>query len=85
MRPENLNVVTVVLANSAYRILQTELSDGSDRPSARQLTTLDHPEIGWTDLARSRRPGGPATTGRTAERAAGGALEPGPQLIEAVL
>ncbi|MCC5698377.1 thiamine pyrophosphate-dependent enzyme, partial [Klebsiella pneumoniae] len=79
--------VTVVLANSAYRILQTELSDGSDRPSARQLTTLDHPEIGWTDLARGFGvPAARATTGEELLNALQEAhSEPGPQLIEAVL
>lgn len=84
---EGLNVVTVVLANSAYRILQTELSDGSDRPSARQLTTLDHPEISWTDLARGFGvPAARATTGEELLNALQEAhSEPGPQLIEAVL
>ncbi|MHA6803377.1 acetolactate synthase large subunit [Salinifilum ghardaiensis] len=87
---EGLNVTTVVLANSRYRILETELHrHGVAEPgaSARDLTDLTGPAADWTNVARGF--GVPAvrvTTG--AELVAelrNAQLGAGPRLIEAVL
>jgi acetolactate synthase-1/2/3 large subunit len=87
---EGLDIVTVVCANRAYRILQAELGRAGiaePGPQARSLTDLTHPEIDWVSLARGL--GVPGTRVETADAfcsAFEGALaEPGPSLIEALL
>ena len=83
-------MVTVICANRSYRILQIELARAGiaePGPSARALTSLQNPKIGWVDLARGF--GVPAVRAETCDefiRALRHSLaEPGPSLIEAVL
>jgi acetolactate synthase-1/2/3 large subunit len=90
MAREGLDVVTVICANRAYRILQVELGRAGIAEPGRQalgLTDLSHPEIDWVALAR-----GLGVPGRRAQSAdafsdalARALAEPGPSLIEALL
>jgi acetolactate synthase-1/2/3 large subunit len=87
---ESLNVIAVVAANRAYRILQVELARaGIAEPGAqaRALTDLSHPALDWVSLARGMGvPGARAETAEEFVAAFRRALaEPGPHLIEAVL
>ncbi|UCE32194.1 MAG: acetolactate synthase large subunit, partial [Burkholderiales bacterium] len=53
---ERLNVITVIYANRAYRILRGELRGvgaGEPGPSARRMLDLDDPVIDWVSLARA--------------------------------
>ena len=87
---ENLNVVVVLCANRAYRILQIELARAGitePGPRALSLTSLEDPEIDWVALARGY--GVPADRvadlpafDRVLHRAL---AEPGPYLVEAIL
>ena len=87
---EQLDVVTLICANRAYRILQVELARaGNAEPGAiaRSLTDLSHPTPDWTALAKGF--GVPATRAQTAEelmRCLSAALAArGPSLIEVIL
>lgn len=87
---ESLDVVAVICANHAYRILQAELARaGIAEPgaNARTLTDLSHPELDWVSLARGLGvPGRRVDTAEALCDALARALaEPGPALIEAVL
>lgn len=56
MARENLDVVVIVFANRAYRILQGELTNvGVQNPGPRavDMLTLDRPAIDWTSMAKS--------------------------------
>ncbi|RIK96035.1 MAG: hypothetical protein DCC71_22765 [Proteobacteria bacterium] len=90
MARESLDVVVVVCANRAYRILQIEVARAGiaePGPAARALTDLSHPPLDWCALARGM--GVPAVRADDAAsfaKAFGDALaEPGPALIEALL
>ena len=86
---EGLDVTTVILSNRAYAILQGEMKNvrASAGVKARDMMTLDRPDLDWPSLAKGM--------GVDAERvtdAAGlcqalgrGLATPGPYLIEAVL
>lgn len=88
MAREGLDVVIVICANRAYRILQAELGRAgvaAPGPKAQALTSLANPDIDWVALARGF--GVPASRTDTAEgfaealrRALAAA---GPSLIEA--
>ncbi|MDH3213459.1 MAG: acetolactate synthase large subunit [Myxococcales bacterium] len=87
---EGLDVVTLLCANRAYRILQVELARAGvaePGPAARALTDLSHPAIEWTAIARGL--GVPAARVETAEallaQLDAAFREPGPRFIEAVL
>jgi acetolactate synthase-1/2/3 large subunit len=87
---EALDVVTVVLANRSYAVLNMELSRvGAEPPGPRAKAMLDltGPELDFVSLARGA--GVPATRAETAEeltdQLAVAFAEPGPRLIEAVL
>jgi acetolactate synthase-1/2/3 large subunit len=87
---EGLDIVTLLCANRAYRILQVELARAGiaePGPQARSLTQLDGPPLDWVSLAHGL--GVPATRVETAEElleALPRALaEPGPQLIEMLI
>jgi acetolactate synthase-1/2/3 large subunit len=87
---ESLDVLVVIAANRAYRILQVELARaGIAEPGAqaRALTDLSHPALDWVSLARGMGvPGSRAETAGDFVAAFRRALaEPGPHLIEAVL
>jgi acetolactate synthase-1/2/3 large subunit len=90
MAREALDVVVVLCANRAYRILQIEVARAGiaePGPAARALTDLSHPDIDWCGIARGF--GVPATRATDADAFATAfaeALEePGPALIEAML
>lgn len=90
MARESLDVVIIVCANRAYRILQIEVARAGiaePGPAARSLTDLTHPALDWCALSRGL--GVPAVRAEDAEsfaKALADALaEPGPALIEAVL
>ena len=87
---ERLDVVTVVLANRAYRILEGELrAVGATQagPSARRMLELTDPAVNWVQVAA-----GFGVEGAVAEDAetfrdlfAAALTRPGPFLIEAVI
>ena len=87
---EGLDVVTILCANRAYRILQVELARaGVAEPgrNARALTDLSEPVLDWVALAQGL--GVPATRAETADELVAqlerALAEPGPALIEAIL
>jgi len=87
---EQLDVVTVVLANQAYATLRRELRNVGVVDVGRNadaMVRLDHPSLDWVSLARGMGvPGGRATTGEEFDRLLAGALAGrGPFLIEAVI
>lgn len=90
MAREGLDVVTVVFANHAYRILNIELSrtrSGNAGPQARRLLDLSEPKLDWVSLAQGF--GVPAVRVADAEgfdKALARAIAAdGPSFIEAVL
>ena len=87
---EKLDVVTIILNNGSYAILNIELMRvGVQNPGPKALSMLDlkHPEINWTRIAEGM--GVPAVRAATAEEfrdALEQALKAkGPRLIEALL
>jgi len=87
---EGLDIVTIVCANRAYRILGLELERSGEAPggpATRALTALEAPAIDWVAVARGLGvPGARAETAEALARILESALrEPGPFLIEAVL
>ncbi len=80
-------VTTVICANRRYRILEMEQERaGIEAGSiARDLTSLDRPELDWVGLARAMGVPGEAVLDRSALTLAlrRGLAEPGPYLIEA--
>jgi len=90
MAREKLDVVTVILANRRYRILDIEMhrtGAGPVGPRADEMLDLTRPEPDWIRLAQGF--GVEAARAVTADefiREFGAAMrEPGPRLIEAVL
>ncbi len=86
MAREKLDIVTIVIVNHSYRILQIELhrtGAGKPGPAAKSLLNIGQPEIDWVALSKAQ--GVPATDARTAEAfddALKGAIEAdGPHLI----
>jgi acetolactate synthase I/II/III large subunit len=87
---EQLDVVTVVLANQAYATLRRELRNVGVVDVGRNadaMVRLDRPSLDWVSLARGMGvPGGSATTGEEFDRLLVGALAGhGPFLIEALI
>jgi acetolactate synthase-1/2/3 large subunit len=87
---EALDVVTVILANRAYAILQGEMRGVGVTQVGRnadRMLRIDEPTLDWVGLARSMGvPGTRVTTGEDLLRALAGALAgQGPFLIEAVV
>jgi acetolactate synthase-1/2/3 large subunit len=87
---ENLDITTIVLANSAYAILRMELQRVGAReagPKAADLLDLSRPNLDFVSLANGM--GVPASRAATAEELATllttALAEPGPHLIEAVV
>ena len=90
MARENLDVVTVIFANRAYRILNIELrrtGAGEAGPRAAAMMDIGRPDLDWVALARGH--GVCATRATTTAEFVtqfGAAMrERGPRLIEAVL
>ena len=90
MARERLDVVTVILANRRYRILDIEMQRtgaGEMGPMANDMVDISRPDLDWVKLSEGM--GVPATRATTADefvtqfRAA--VREKGPALIEAVL
>ena len=87
---EGVDVVNLVFANDAYRILQVELQRAGVEefgPQSLNLTEFGKPRVEWLDLARGF--GMPAVQVRTGEELTTalerGFAEPGPCLIEALV
>ncbi len=87
---ERLDVVTIVFANRAYRILEGELKNvgvAAAGPNARRMLELDDPHLDWVHLAKGMGVEGvrvdTAASFRTAFEAS--LRQPGPFLIEAVI
>lgn len=87
---ENLDIVTVVFANNAYRILNIELArtkSGNAGPAARQLLNLGDPNMDWVAMAKGF--GMPAVRCESAEdfdaALARALASSGPVLIEAAM
>jgi len=84
---ENLDVITLLCSNRAYRILQVELARAGvaePGPVARSLTGLSQPPLDWVALARGFGvPGSRVTTADELNRELTiGLAESGPRLIE---
>jgi acetolactate synthase-1/2/3 large subunit len=89
MARENLDVTVIVLANRAYNILRGELQAmgaGTPGQRAKDMLTLDRPDLDWVSLAKGHGvEGGRATTLEELAREAKRAFaRRGPYLIELV-
>jgi acetolactate synthase-1/2/3 large subunit len=87
---ERLDVVTVILANRGYRILQGELKGvGIETPGerAKRMLAVEDPQLDWPALARGMGVEGAVaeTTERFNDLLASALRRPGPFLIEARL
>jgi acetolactate synthase I/II/III large subunit len=87
---EKLNVLTIIWANRAYRILRNELANvGAENPGrkAHDMLSLDNPAIDWVSLARGLGVDGcrVTTTDDFARAMKAGIAEKGPYLIEVVI
>lgn len=87
---ENLDVVTIVFANSSYAILQGEMRNVGVNQfgrNARAMLDLDRPNLSWCEIARGMGvEAGRATTAQEFARLLDSALaNKGPFLIEAVI
>ncbi len=87
---EGLDVTTLVFANRSYNILKGELANvgaGEPGPRARDMLSLDRPDLGWTELAAAM--GVEAERAETAEDLCAamtrGLASDGPYLIEVVI
>ena len=87
---ERLDVVTVIFANRAYRILRGELKQmgiSDPGPKAAAMLDLGNPDLDWVKLAEGM--GVPGSRARTCEEFTGHLRDairhPGPRLIEVVL
>jgi acetolactate synthase-1/2/3 large subunit len=87
---ERLDVVNVIFANRAYRILRGELKQvgiGEPGPKAAAMLDLGDPDLDWVKLGEGM--GVPGSRVRTAEQfadqLADAIRQPGPRLIEVVL
>ena len=87
---ESLNVVTVIFANQAYKILQGEMKNvGGEEtgPKSAAMMRLDEPALDWVSLAKGM--GVPGTRADSSEAFIAalrrGIEEPGPFLIEALI
>ena len=87
---EKLNVLTIVWANRAYRILRNELANvGAENPGrkAHDMLSLDNPALDWVSLARGMGVEGTrvTTTAEFAKAMQAGIKHTGPYLIEVVI
>lgn len=89
MAREGLDVTVLVFANRAYQILKGEFIDvgaGDAGPRAKDMLTLDRPDLNWCDLARGMGVAGERVTelGALARAFHRAVSTPGPKLIELV-
>jgi acetolactate synthase I/II/III large subunit len=87
---EQLNVLTIIWANRAYRILRNELANvGAENPGrkAQDMLSLDNPALDWVSLARGMGVDGIRVTSTDAFVKAfkAGIEHKGPYLIEVVI
>ena len=87
---EKLNVLTIIWANRAYRILRGELANvGAENPGrkAHDMLSLDDPALDWVSLARGCGVDGVrvATSDDFARAMKAGIAHNGPFLIEVVI
>jgi acetolactate synthase-1/2/3 large subunit len=87
---EKLNVLTIIWANRAYRILRNELANvGAENPGrkAHDMLSLDDPALDWVSLARGMGVEGVrvTTTDEFAKAMKAGVKHTGPFLIEVVM
>jgi acetolactate synthase I/II/III large subunit len=90
MARERCDVVVLIAANHAYRVLRTELArHGHERPGsqASALTSLDDPRVDWVALAGGFGVGAAraATAGELGRAVKHAIAEGGPHLIEMTL
>lgn len=82
---EGLDVVVVLCANDAYRILQLELARRGENERGAGLTSIGNPAIAWRELASGF--GVPSSRATTADELSGclqrAMAAPGPHLVEA--
>ncbi len=90
MARENLDIITIILKNNSYGILNVELSRvGVENPTPKTLSLLDlsNPVIDWVSVSEGL--GVSATSAETTQEfyaaLTNAILTPGPHLIEAVL
>ncbi|MEQ1647078.1 MAG: acetolactate synthase large subunit [Hyphomicrobiaceae bacterium] len=87
---ENLDVLTIIWANRAYRILRGELANvGAENPGrkAHDMLSLDNPALDWVSLAKGMGVPGIRVSTSDAFVAAfrAGIVHKGPYLIEVVI
>ncbi|WP_229170168.1 MULTISPECIES: thiamine pyrophosphate-dependent enzyme [Bradyrhizobium] len=87
---EKLNVVTIIYANSAYRILQGEMTNVGVNEygrNARRMLALDEPRLDWCSIAKGMGvEAGRADTAQAFRRLLDSAMAgDGPFLIEATI
>jgi acetolactate synthase-1/2/3 large subunit len=90
MARENLDILTIVFVNHAYRILKIELARtgaGNPGPAANGMLSLGSPEIDWVKLAEGMGVGAEAvdTTGRFNSALERALAVRGPRLIAALI
>ncbi len=90
MARENLDVTVIVLANRAYHILRGELQAmgaGTPGQRAKDMLTLDRPNLDWMSLARGHgvEGGRAATLEELADQLKRGFARKGPYLVEVLL
>jgi acetolactate synthase-1/2/3 large subunit len=90
MAREKADVVTVILANRRYRILEIEMRRTGAKgigPIANDMMDLGRPDLDWVQLARGMGvPSVRATAvGEFTAAFAAAMREPGPRLIEALV
>ena len=87
---ESLDVVTLIVSNRLYSILQVELKRSGQTvpgPQARALTELDNPALDWVSIARGFAVSASRaeTTGELEEQIERAMSVSGPHLIEMIL
>jgi acetolactate synthase-1/2/3 large subunit len=90
MARENLDILTIVFVNHAYRILKIELTRtgaGNPGPAANGMLSLGSPEIDWVKLAEGMGVGAEAvdTTGKFNSALERALAVRGPRLIAALI
>lgn len=87
---ERLDIVTIIFANRAYRILEAELRNvgvAQAGPNARRMLELTDPHLDWVRLAQGMgvEAARAETVGRFADCLQAALSQRGPMLIEAVI